>query len=146
MGKTVRVTLTIPLEFAECLVDPQAEPALRGSALAELILYNRAWCVGDYSFSGDDHIAVGVVLLVEDKQADKLLTGKSPHCALYDATHAGAWAFIAGHLDPETDRPVAVQGDTREMMDRAMDSLAAFRLELLTPAPAKRWRRATVLN
>ena len=45
MGKTIRVTLSCPADYAEVLA-ADAKPALAGEALCKLILLSRKWHVG----------------------------------------------------------------------------------------------------
>ena len=80
MSKSIKLVLSCPADYAEVLA-ADAEPALGGAALCELILLSRQWHVGATDV-GEGLVAVGVVLLLDDAHAADLLSGAAPEFTL----------------------------------------------------------------
>ena len=144
MGKSIRILVSVPPDYATILADPDAEPALAGAALSELILFNHTWHVGATDMR-EGLVPVGVVLLLDDAHAADLLSGAAPALTLYQAASGGRILFVSGHMNPDPLPPVAPQGVSREAVERAMDSLHRFRLDQADTVRTRRarWRLAS---
>ncbi len=72
MGRTLRIVVSMPAEFAEFIAD--APTGLAVGLLGELLTTSAAWRIGP-PWAGEDGRAVAVVMLVSDPAAALLLHG-----------------------------------------------------------------------
>lgn len=124
MGRVLRITLSLPAEIAAFVGDLDTPPALAGALLAETITASTRWHIGA-PYPGElDAAAVGMVLLLRDRAAQRLLHG-TPDTqaeALRRAAWIGDWLFIEAEAAPALWPPVAAVGVTLAAMRRAEDS------------------------
>ena len=123
MGRVVRITLAVPGDVAAFVGDLDTPPALAGALLAEVITASTRWHVGP-PWPGEDAAPVGVVLLLRDRAAQRLLNGTPDTQAdiLRRAALVGDWLFIEAEAAPALWPAVAVYPVDGDTMRRAEDS------------------------
>ena len=123
MGRVVRVTLAVPSDYADFISDPDSPPALAGALLAEVVTCSQSWHVGP-PWPGEDAAPVGVVSLLRDRAAQRLLDGTPAAQAetLRRALWVGDWLFIEAEPSPALWPAVAVYPVDGDTMRRAEDS------------------------
>ena len=123
MGRVVRVTLAVPSDYADFISDPDSPPALAGALLAEVVTCSQSWHVGP-PWPGEDAAPVGVVLLLRDRAAQRLLDGTLDTQAdiLRRAALVGDWLFIEAEAAPALWPAVAPYPVTLAVMRNAEDS------------------------
>ena len=123
MGRVVRITLAVPGDVAAFVGDLDTPPALAGALLAEVITASTRWHVGP-PWPGEDAAPVGVVLLLRDRAAQRLLDGTPDTQAetLRRAALVGDWLFIEAEAAPALWPVVAVYPVDGDTMRRAEDS------------------------
>ena len=123
MGRVVRVTVSLPPDVAAFVGDLDTPPALAGALLAEVITASTRWHVGP-PWPGEDAAPVGVVLLLRDRAAQRLLDASPDTQAdiLRRAALVGNWLFIEAEAAPALWPAVAVYPVDGDTMRRAEDS------------------------
>ena len=148
MGRVIRVTLAVPAEVAAFVGDVDTPPALAGSLLAEVITASTCWHVGA-PYPAEAAVAVGVVLLVRDRDAQRLLDA-APDAQgdiLRRAALLGHWLFVGTEAAPTLWPAVAVYPVDGDTMRAAEDSAAEWAGMAIPPASARfAPRRLAVLN
>lgn len=146
MGRVIRVTLTLAPDVAAFVADLDTPPALAGQLLAEVVTASTCWHVGP-PYPVEDAEPVGVVLLLRDRAAQRLLDG-SPEAqteTLRRAALMGDWLFVEAEAAPTLWPSVAAQAVTGEAMRRAEDSREEWTGQAIT-SPSVRYdvRRVAV--
>ena len=72
MGRVLRLCVSLPLDIAAFVGDLDTPPALAGQLLAEVVTASTCWHIGP-PYIGEDAAPVGVVLLLRDRLAQRLL-------------------------------------------------------------------------
>ena len=138
MGRVLRVTLSLPSDVAAFVGDPTNPPALCGALLAEVLTASTCWHVGA-PYPAEAAVAVGVVLLVRDRDAQRLLDA-APDAQgdiLRRALWLGGWLFVGTEAAPTLWPPVAVQAVTLDAMRAAEDSRDEWAGMAAPPASAR---------
>ena len=139
MGRVVRITLAVPGDVAAFVGDLDTPPALAGALLAEVVTASTRWHVGA-PYPAEDAAPVGVVLLLRDRAAQRLLNGTPSAQAetLRRAALVGDWLFIEAEAAPALWPVVAVYPVDGDTMRRAEDSLDEWTGQGV-PSPAARF-------
>ena len=138
MGRVVRITLALPLDVAAFVADLDTPPALAGQLLAETITCSTLWHIGP-SYPAEDAAPVGVVVLLRDRLAQRLLDA-APDAQgdiLRRALWLGGWLFVEAEAAPALWPPVAVQAVTLDAMRAAEDSRDEWAGMAAPPASAR---------
>ena len=146
MGRVIRITLSLPGDVAAFVGDLDSPPALAGALLAEVITCSQSWHVGP-PWPGEDALPVGVVLLLRDRAAQRLLDGTPDTQAdiLRRVALVGDWLFIGTEAAPALWPPVAVYPVDGDTMRRAENSATEWTGNVI-PSPSARFdvRRVAV--
>ena len=146
MGRVLRVTLAVPAEVAAFVADLDTPPALAGGLLAEVLTCSTSWHVGP-PYIGEDAAPVGVVLLLPNRAAQRLLDAapEAQGDILRRALWLGGWLFVEAEAAPALWPAVAVYPVTGDTMRRAEDSREEWAGNVI-PSPAARFdlRRVAV--
>ena len=148
MGRVLRVTLAVPAEVAAFVADLDTPPALAGGLLAEVLTCSTSWHVGP-PYIGEDAAPVGVVLLLPNRAAQRLLDAapEAQGDILRRALWLGGWLFVEAEAAPTLWPSVAVYPVTLDAMRAAEDSAAEWAGMAAPPASARfAPRRLAVLN
>ena len=139
MGRVVRVTVSLPPDVAAFVGDLDTPPALAGALLAEVITASTRWHVGP-PWPGEDAAPVGVVLLLRDRAAQRLLDASPDTQAdiLRRAALVGNWLFIEAEAAPALWPAVAVYPVDGDTMRRAEDSRDEWAGQAI-PSPSARF-------
>ena len=147
MGRVVRLCVTLPLDVAAFVGDATNPPALAGGLLAEVVTASTCWHVGP-PFPGEDAVAVGVVLLLPNRAAQRLLDGPPDAQAdiLRRALWLSGWLFIEADPAPVLWPSVAAQVVTLDAMRAAEDSRDEWAGMAAPPASARFDVRRVAVN
>ena len=146
MGRVIRVTLAVPAEVAAFVGDLDTPPALAGGLLAEVLTASTCWHVGA-PYPAEAAVAVAVVLLVRDRDAQRLLDA-SPDAQgdILRRAAWGGWLFIQAQLEAVLWPPVAVYPVTVDAMRRAEASRDEWAGMAIPPASARFAPRRLAVN
>ena len=137
MGRVLRVTLSLPSDVAAFVGDPTNPPALCGALLAEVLTASTCWHVGA-PYPAEAAVAVGVVLLVRDRDAQRLLdAAPDAQGDILRRAAWGGWLFIQAQLEAVLWPPVAVYPVTVDAMRRAEASRDEWAGMAAPPASAR---------
>ena len=146
MGRVLRLCVSLPLDIAAFVGDLDTPPALAGQLLAEVVTASTCWHIGP-PYIGEDAAPVGVVLLLRDRAAQRLLDGTPAAQAetLRRAALMGDWLFIEAEPSPALWPAVAVYPVDGDTMRRAEDSREEWAGHVI-PSPSVRFdvRRVAV--
>lgn len=147
MGRTVRITFALPRDVAAFVGDLDTPPALAGGLLAEVVTCSQGWHVGP-PFPGEDAAPVGVVVLMRDRDAQRLLDAPPDAQAdiLRRALWLSSWLFIEAEDAPTLWPAVAVQPVTVAAMRAAEDSRDEWAGMAAPPASARFAPRRLTVN
>ena len=138
MGRVVRVTLAVPGEVAAFVGDVDTPPALAGGLLAEVLTASTCWHIGAPYIGEDAAVAVAVVLLVRDRDAQRLLdAAPAAQGDILRRAACGGWLFIQAEAAPTLWPPVAVYPVDGDTMRAAEDSAAEWAGMAIPPASAR---------
>ena len=138
MGRVLRVTLSLPRDVAAFVGDLDTPPALAGALLAEVLTASTRWHVGPPG-PAEDAAPVGVVLLLRDRLAQRLLDAQpgDQGDTLRRVALLGAWLFIGAEAAPTLWPPVAVYPVTVDTMRRAEASRDEWAGNVIPPPTAR---------
>ena len=139
MGRVIRVTVSLPGDYADFISDPDSPPALAGALLGELLMCSTLWHIGP-PYPAENAAPVGVVLLLRDRAAQRLLDG-TPDTqteTLRRAALVGDWLFIEAEPSPALWPAVAVYPVDGDAMQRAEVSREEWAGQGV-PSPAARF-------
>lgn len=143
MGRTLKIVLTLPDDYAAFIADPLTPPALAGGLLAEVVTCSTRWHVGA-PITPNEGQAVAVVLLMYNDLADAILVGSLTVQTQVIRRAAGSWLFVAAYMDPAPGPTATRQGITLDALRRAEESAAAWSGDYVPPDEA-RFRPARLL-
>lgn len=143
MGRTLKIVLTLPDDYAAFIADPLTPPALAGGLLAEVVTCSTRWHVGT-PVTPDDGQALTVVLLLYNDLADAILGGSLAVQTQVIRRAAGSWLFVAAHLAPAPGPTATRQGITLAALHQAEASAAAWSGDYVPPDET-RFRPARLL-
>ena len=138
MGRVLRVTLSLAdAEVADFI--STAPPALAGGLLAEVLTASTCWHIGAPYIGEDAAVAVAVVLLVRDRDAQRLLdAAPAAQGDILRRAAWGGWLFIQAQPEAVLWPAVAVYPVTLDAMRGAEDSAAEW-VGMALPSPAARF-------
>ena len=147
MGRVIRVTLSLPADVAAFVADLDTPPALAGGLLAEVLTASTCWHVGA-PYPAEAAVAVAVVLLVRDRDAQRLLDAapEAQGDILRRALWLGGWLFIQAEDAPALWPAVALQPVTLDTMRRAEDSRDEWTGMAIPPSSARFDLRRVAVN
>jgi len=139
MGRVLRVTLSLPSDVAAFVGDLDTPPALAGGLLAEVLTASTCWHIGAPYIGEDAAVAVAVVLLVRDRDAQRLLDAApaAQGDILRRALWLSGWLFIEADPAPVLWPSVAAQVVTLDAMRAAEDSRDEWAGMAAPPASAR---------